>query len=67
MRTIVGPAADPHIQAMKRGGIAFVVCALIGITVSYLLKDVTADIFLLGTASSAAGGLLGGAIGKVLK
>lgn len=58
-----GRWADSLLGGVIAGG----VCALIGIAVSYLLKDVTADIFLLGTASSAAGGLLGGAIGKVLK
>lgn len=31
IRTIVGPAADPHIRAMKRAGIAFIVCAAIGV------------------------------------
>lgn len=31
IRTIVGPAAEPHIRAMKRGGITFVACVAIGI------------------------------------
>lgn len=30
IRTIVGPGADPHIQAMKRAGVAFLVCVVIG-------------------------------------
>jgi uncharacterized ion transporter superfamily protein YfcC len=49
------------------GVIAGGVCALLGIAVSFLLGDVTASILLLGTISSAAGGAIGGAIGKVLK
>jgi hypothetical protein len=37
IRTIVGPAAEPHLIAMKRGGIAFVACALIGIGLGAIL------------------------------
>ena len=37
IRAIVGPAAEPHILAMKRAGIAFVVCVLVGIGLGALL------------------------------
>jgi hypothetical protein len=46
------------IQGALVGGL----CALIGIGVSFLLGDVTASIFLIGTASSAIAGAIGGAI-----
>jgi hypothetical protein len=41
IRNIVGPAAEPHIQAMKRGGIAFVACALIAIGLGAILGAVS--------------------------
>ena len=41
IRAIVGPAADPHILAMKRGGIAFIACVLIGIGLGAILGAVT--------------------------
>ena len=37
IRAIVGPAADPHIRAMKRAGIAFVACVLIGMGLGAIL------------------------------
>ncbi|MEO7222258.1 MAG: hypothetical protein ABIY37_07275 [Devosia sp.] len=37
IRTIVGPAADPHIRAMKRAGVAFIVCVVIGIGLGVIL------------------------------
>ena len=37
IRSIVGPAADPHIHAMKRAGIAFVACVLVGIGLGAIL------------------------------
>jgi hypothetical protein len=41
-------------------------CALIGIAVSFLLGDVPALILVIGTASSAVSGAIGGAIGRWL-
>ena len=52
---------------MGRPGLAGGLCALLGIVVSWLLGDVQPIILVIGTLSSAAGGLIGGAIGKVLK
>jgi hypothetical protein len=50
------------------GGVtAGAVCAFLGIAVSWLLGDVTPFILVAGTLSSAVGGLIGGAIGKLLK
>ena len=48
------------------GVVAGGLCALIGIAVSYYLKDVTASILALGTLSSAVTGAIGGAIGAWL-
>jgi len=53
-------------SAVKAGAIAGGVSALIGIAVSCALKDVTAMILLIGTVSSAIGGMLGGLVGKFL-
>ena len=48
------------------GGLAAgAACALLGICVSWLLGDVPPSLLLLGTASSAVTGALGGAIGKL--
>jgi hypothetical protein len=41
-------------------------CALIGIAVSWVLGDVETVILLIGTASSAVTGAVGGAIGRVI-
>lgn len=49
------------------GVVAGAVCALIGISVSVALGDVAPIILVIGTLSSAAGGVIGGAIGKLLK
>lgn len=49
------------------GVIAGAVCALLGIAVSCLLGDVQPIILVIGTLSSAVGGVIGGAIGKLLK
>ena len=46
------------------GLVAGAVCALIGIFVSYMLKDVPVTLLALGTVSSAVTGAIGGAIGK---
>jgi hypothetical protein len=48
------------------GLVAGAVCALIGIFVSYMLKDVPVTLLALGTVSSAVTGAIGGAIGKFL-
>ncbi|MBI5940261.1 MAG: hypothetical protein HY859_07535 [Caulobacterales bacterium] len=48
------------------GVIAGAACALIGIAVSVLLGDVPPIILVIGTLSSAVGGVAGGAIGKLL-
>lgn len=53
-------------NALLGGMIAGGACALIGIAVSLLLGDVIAIILVMGTLSSAFGGLVGGAIGKLL-
>jgi hypothetical protein len=42
-------------------------CALLGIAVSVVLKDVPAMILVMGTAASAVTGLIGGAIGKLIR
>ena len=49
------------------GVIAGAVCAFLGIAVSWLLGDVAPIILVIGTLSSAVGGVIGGAIGKLLK
>ncbi|MEI9994094.1 MAG: hypothetical protein WDM91_05840 [Rhizomicrobium sp.] len=48
------------------GALAGGVCALIGIAVSFALHDVPANILVLGTASSAVTGAVGGAIGRLV-
>jgi hypothetical protein len=50
--------------ALLGGALAGGGCALLGIAVSVLLKDVPPAILLVGTISSAVTGLAGGAIGK---
>lgn len=61
-RAARGSWPDSLLGGLIAGGL----CALLGIVVSYLLKDVTASILLLGTLSSAVTGLVGGAIGKLI-
>jgi hypothetical protein len=46
------------------GVLAGAICALIGIAVSYFLKDVPASLMLLGTLSSAVTGAIGGWLGS---
>jgi hypothetical protein len=53
-------------DALIGGLIAGGVCAVIGIAVSYLLKDVPMSLIALGGGSSAVTGLIGGAIGKLV-
>ena len=48
------------------GLIAGAACALIGIFVSYALRDVPATLLLLGTLSSAVTGALGGWLGRLV-
>lgn len=48
------------------GVIAGAVCAFFGIAVSLLLGDVQPIILIIGTLSSAFGGVVGGAVAKVL-
>lgn len=53
-------------SAILGGVIAGGLCALIGIAVSYALKDVPASLLALGTASSAVTGAIGGWLGRWL-
>ena len=54
-------------SSVVMGGLAAgALCALIGIFVSYMLKDVPATLLVLGTVSSAVTGALGGWIGTLL-
>ena len=53
-------------SAIVGGVLAGAICALIGIAVSYFLKDVTASLLALGTLSSAVTGAIGGWLGSVL-
>jgi hypothetical protein len=62
-RAAKGSWGDSTLGGLIAGG----VCAFLGIAVSWLLGDVTPFILFAGTFSSAVGGLIGGAIGKLLK
>lgn len=62
---LAGAAATTG-SAILGGTIAGGVCALIGIIVSYALKDVTASILAIGTISSAVTGAIGGWLGRFL-
>lgn len=53
-------------NALLGGVIAGGVCALLGIAMSWALGDVEAIILVIGTLSSAFGGLIGGAVGKLI-
>ena len=60
-------ARDATLGAAVMGGvIAGAACALIGIFVSYLLKDVPATLLALGTLSSAVTGAIGGWLGRLV-
>jgi len=48
------------------GLLAGAICALIGIFVSYMLKDVPVTLLILGTVSSAVTGAIGGWLGRFL-
>jgi len=54
-------------DSLLGGAISGGVCALVGIAISFSLNDVTADILLLGTVASTVTGLIGGAVGKLMK
>jgi hypothetical protein len=56
-----GPTSSLAIGGLVAGA----ACALIGIFVSYMLKDVPVSLLALGTISSAVTGAIGGAIGKL--
>ena len=56
-------ARGPTGSAILGGVIAGGLCALIGIAVSFALKDVPASLLALGTASSAVTGAIGGWLG----
>ncbi len=62
-RAVKGSWSDSTLGGAIAGG----VCALIGIAVSCLLGDVVPIILVIGTLSSVVGGVVGGAIGKLLK
>ena len=49
----------------RRSGALQCQAGLIGIAISWILKDVPASLLLLGTVSSAATGLLGAAVTKL--
>jgi len=53
-------------DSLLGGAVAGGLCALIGIAMSWAMGDVETMILVLGTASSAVGGLIGGAVGKVI-
>ena len=57
-----GPASSLLIGGLLAGAI----CALIGILVSYMLKDVPVTLLILGTVSSAVTGAIGGWLGRLL-
>jgi hypothetical protein len=52
--------------AVAGGAIAGAACAVVGIAVSALLGDVPASLLMLGTASSAVTGAVGGVIGRLI-
>jgi hypothetical protein len=57
-----GPTGSAILGGVITGGL----CALIGIAVSFALKDVPASLLALGTASSAVTGAIGGWLGRFL-
>jgi hypothetical protein len=60
-------AKPPALGTAALGGlIAGGACALIGITVSFLLGDVPAPVLAFGTVSSAVTGTIGGAVGRLI-
>jgi hypothetical protein len=57
-----GTIGSNAVGGLVAGGL----CALIGIVVSFVLKDVPASILLIGTCGSAVTGAIGGAVGKLV-
>jgi hypothetical protein len=57
---------EPTSSVVLGGLAAGAICALIGIFVSYMLKDVPATLLVLGTVSSAVTGAIGGWVGTLL-
>ena len=57
---------DGTASAVVGGVLAGAICALIGIAVSYALKDVPASLLALGTLSSAVTGAIGGWLGSLV-
>jgi hypothetical protein len=58
---------QPSLGADALGGLfAGGICALIGIVVSYALRDVQAVIIVFGTLSSAVTGAIGAAVGHLI-
>lgn len=55
----------PKGGAMAGGAFAGAVCGLIGIVESCYLEDVPASLMVLGTASSAVTGAIGGFLGRI--
>lgn len=53
-------------DSLLGGAVAGGLCALIGIAMSWAMGDVETMILMLGTLSSAVGGLIGGAVGKLV-
>lgn len=53
-------------DSLVGGAIAGGVCALLGIAMSWALGQVPLSTFLIGGSASAVGGLVGGAIGKLI-
>lgn len=61
-RAALGGWSDSLLGGAVAGGL----CALIGIAMSWAMGDVEMMVLALGTASSAVGGVIGGALGKGL-
>ena len=56
----------PTSSTVVGGLVAGALCAVIGIFISFMLKDVPASLLILGTVSSAVTGALGGWSGTLL-
>lgn len=61
-RSVKSAWSDSLLGGVVAGGL----CALIGIAMSWALGDVPPMILVIGTLSSAFGGFVGGAIGKLI-
>jgi len=59
--------ARPSLGAAALGGaVAGGLCALLGIAVSLVLRDVTTIVLVIGAISSAVTGAIGGCVGRLL-